>query len=135
MYTVCMTVTSETIRKVTKVYSYVHTYHVLDHESPFGPHLSHKVVDLEIIFLLQSLHHCINSNECASSTRTITVTKQHQTPNTRARIVHTRIYANTNTCTHVCAQGHIHLPTQSHTAHLQWMTIGAVLFRNSFLIC
>jgi len=48
------------------------TYHVLDHEGPFGPHLSHKVVDIDIIFLLQSLHHCINSNECASSAHTST---------------------------------------------------------------
>ena len=49
------------------------TYHVLDHESPFGPHLSHKVVDIKIILLLESLHHCINSNERASSAHTSTV--------------------------------------------------------------
>ena len=52
------------------------TYLVLDHESSFGPHLSHKVVDIKIIFLLESLHHCINSNECASSAHTSTV-KEH----------------------------------------------------------
>ena len=55
------------------------TYQVLDHEGPFGPHLSHKVVDVKIIFLLQSLHHCINSNECASSAHTSTVKEQHPT--------------------------------------------------------
>ena len=52
------------------------TYQVLDHEGSFGPHLSHKVVDVKIIFLLQSLHHRINSNECASSAHTSTVRRE-----------------------------------------------------------
>ena len=66
------------------------TNQVLDHESPFGPHLSHKVVDVKIIFLLQSLHHCINSNECANSAHTSTVKEQRRTcKNFVQPIVHT----------------------------------------------
>ena len=59
-----------------EVYHSLCTYQVLYHVSPFGPHLSHKVIDIQIIFLLQSLHHCINGNECASSTHTSTVKEQ-----------------------------------------------------------
>ena len=132
MYTICMSATSETIRKVTKVYSYVPcTYHVLDHEGPFGPHLSHKVVDVEIIFLLQSLHHCINSNECASSAHTSTVKEQHPTSkNSTHTHLHKHKYMHTSAHKAISFS-----PTQPHTTHLQWTTRGAVLFKNTFRMC
>ena len=97
-------------QEVTKVYSYVHTYQVLDHESPFGPHLSHKVVDVKIIFLFQSLHHCINSNECASSPHTSTVKEEHPT-------------SKNSTHTHSCKHKYMHSvykaisPPHTHTCN------------------
>ena len=44
-------------------------YHLL----PPGPHFRDKLKDVEVISLLQSLHHCIKSDESASATHTSTV--------------------------------------------------------------
>ena len=48
------------------------THHCLYHLFPSGPHFIDKLKDVEVISLLQSLHHCIKSDESASATHTST---------------------------------------------------------------
>ena len=47
-------------------------HHCLHHVHPPGPHFIDKLKDVEVISLLQSLHHCIKSDESASATHTST---------------------------------------------------------------
>ena len=51
---------------------HVHTFthHCLYHKGPSCSHCSHKLVDIQIVFLLQSLQHSINGDEGTSSTNT-----------------------------------------------------------------
>ena len=52
------------------VYSTAHQ--CLHHVHSSGPHFIDKLKDIEVIFLLQSLQHCIKSDECAGTTHTST---------------------------------------------------------------
>ena len=51
----------------------VHTYKCLNHLCSLGPHFSDKLKNVNIIPLLQSLHHCVKSHESASTAHTSTV--------------------------------------------------------------
>ena len=59
-------------------HTYIHshtstpTHHGLYHESPSASHFNHKLINIQVVFLLQSLHHCINGNESTSTTNTST---------------------------------------------------------------
>ena len=46
------------------------THHCLHHAHPPGPHFIDKLKDVEVISLLQSLHHCIKCDESPSATHT-----------------------------------------------------------------
>ena len=80
------------------IYKLYIIYYVLDHESLFGLYLTDNAVDVQIIFLLQSLHHCINSNECVSSARTSTVQNMYISTNCNRKRIITFVY--TSTCTY-----------------------------------
>ena len=54
------------------VYAHSTAHHCLHHTHPPGPHFIDKLKDVEVISLLQSLHHCIKSDESASTTHTST---------------------------------------------------------------
>ena len=43
-------------------------HHHLQHLYPPGPHFLDKLKDVVVIFPLQSLHHCIKSDESANTT-------------------------------------------------------------------
>ena len=48
----------------------------LHHLCPPGPHFRDKLKDVQVISLLQSLHHCIKCDESASATNTSTMQKR-----------------------------------------------------------
>ena len=48
------------------------THHCLHHFHPPCPHFTDKIKDADVLILLQSLHHCIKSDESATATHTST---------------------------------------------------------------
>ena len=64
------------------------THHCLHHVHPPSPHFIDKLKDVEVVSLLQSLHHCIKSDESASATHTSTRGGDEQTE-THTEIKHT----------------------------------------------
>ena len=61
------------IRRAFHVGQIPTTDHILDHEGPVTSHAVEELVDVDFIFLLQPLHHCVNSNEGAAAANTSTV--------------------------------------------------------------
>ena len=58
---------------LTHIYNtFTPTHHGLYHERPFTPHFGHKLINIQVVFLLQSLHHCIDGDECTRTTNTST---------------------------------------------------------------
>ena len=74
------------------------THHCLHHVHPPSSHFIDKLKDVELISLLQSLHHCIKSDESASATHTSTgagdeCTDTHtETSNNYAYIQYVQMY-------------------------------------------
>ena len=64
------------------------THHCLHHVHPPSPHFIDKLKDVEVVSLLQSLHHCIKSDESASATHTSTRGGDEHTE-THTKIKHT----------------------------------------------
>ena len=65
------------------------THHCLHHAHPPSPHFVDKLKDVEVISLLQSLHHCIKSDESASATHTSTEGQdEHTDTRTEQTIIH-----------------------------------------------
>lgn len=51
------------------------TDHILYHKGPVTSHAVEELIDIDVVLLLQSLHHCINGNESATAANTSTVDK------------------------------------------------------------
>ena len=72
------------------------TYHRLYHLFPSAPHFIDKLKDVEVISLLQSLHHCIKSDESASATHTSTGGgDEHTDTHTEQTIMHIQYLSST----------------------------------------
>ena len=73
------------IRTYVRMYiyrcTYVHTYQILYHVRPVTAHTVHELVNVDIAFCLQSLHHCIDGNHSSRTAHTGTAdrdsTKTH----------------------------------------------------------
>ena len=54
------------------IHSSCSTHHCLHHFHPPCPHFADKIKDANVPLLLQSLHHCVKSDESATATHTST---------------------------------------------------------------
>ena len=72
-----------------RLHAHRNTHHCLHHAHPPGPHFIDKLKDVQVISLLQSLHHCIKSDESASATHTSTEGgDEHTDTHTEPTIIH-----------------------------------------------